>query len=159
MGEAEGGELKILFLDDSAERHATFAERSIGHDVFHAHTVEEAIAALQNHHFDMASLDHDLGGEVYAPGPSGTGQEVAAFIANMPPQQAPPVVYVHSKNDIGAAVMMRILGARGRRERHFDAHTGEEYYRVYFGDTGDTVNMDPKSISDAVAKIRRFRSR
>lgn len=91
--------MKILFLDDNEERHDFFQKNSIGHDVWHVRTAAQAIATLNNQGpFDVASLDHDLGGTHYTdPNTPGHGMEVARYIAQQP-TCINDFVIVHSYN-------------------------------------------------------------
>lgn len=57
--------------------------------------------------FDLASLDHDLGGQVYQSSGKNTGYEVAQYIAKM--DNPPPIVIVHSWNYHGAQNMIQEL--------------------------------------------------
>ena len=75
--------MKVLFLDDMEDRHRIFKDKSRSHDIYQAYTVEEAIELLEMHSpFDIAYLDHDLGG-VYLPSDEKSGYEVAKFIIGM----------------------------------------------------------------------------
>lgn len=106
--------MKILFLDDDEQRHDAFRRESIGHDVRHVRTVEQAIKALREHGpYDVASLDHDLGREHYASGP-GHGYDVAVFLEEHT-ALCPPTVIVHSYNPNGARRMLAALQRTGCR--------------------------------------------
>ena len=113
--------MKVLFLDDDAGRHGQFLMQTIGCAVTQVWTAPEAIAALDaaEEPFDLASLDHDLGGRVYVmdgeAGPEGTGLDVARHIAGMEPERRPRQVVVHSFNPAGAADMTTTLRAAGVR--------------------------------------------
>jgi len=96
--------MKILFLDDSHERINIVKKRWDKHELSIAETSQEAITLLSNFKFDLVSLDHDLGGEVYVKSGKNTGYEVAQFIAKM--KTPPPIVIVHSWNSVGAKNMM-----------------------------------------------------
>lgn len=100
--------MKILFLDDDKNRLAVASKKwSKDHDLTLVETADEAIEALTNNQFDLASLDHDLGGKVYVESSKGTGYEVAQFICTM--ETPPPIVIVHSWNFYGAQNMLSIL--------------------------------------------------
>lgn len=107
--------MRVLFLDDSPERRQRAQRELIGHVVFMAQDAPEAIHWLDTaERFDLAMLDHDLGGRVYThdepiPGPEGNGQLVANHIAAMLPENRPSVVVVHSFNPIGAGRMVDTL--------------------------------------------------
>lgn len=101
--------MKILFLDDDRNRHAYFQRETIGQDVRHVETAAAAIAALEKHGpFDVACLDHDLGGEQMAPlGTAGHGLEVARWLAAHP--HTAENVVIHSYNPVGAQAMADVL--------------------------------------------------
>ena len=90
---------RILILDDNPQRHLTFTVQYMGHERFHVHTAEEAIAVLKHEpKFDVIQLDHDLGGEeMIASGP-GTGYEVVNFICEMDKDSIPDKIIIHSYN-------------------------------------------------------------
>ncbi len=101
--------MKILFLDDDRNRHAYFQRETIGQDVRHVETAAAAIKALQEHGpFDVACLDHDLGGEQMAPlGTAGHGLQVARWLAEHP--ETAENVAIHSYNPVGAQAMADAL--------------------------------------------------
>jgi hypothetical protein len=112
--------MRILFLDDSPERHRKTEPLLIGHDVTWTWTAPEAISARDGPRFDIAMLDHDLGGRVYThdepPSPEGTGQDVATFIAQkMPGNRQPRYVVIHSFNGVGSMLMYYALEGNGYR--------------------------------------------
>jgi len=100
--------MKILFLEDSAERIKLAKPYFIGHTVHYAETAEEAIKLLQANKFDIASLDHDLGGTVMSASDKNSGFAVAEFIAENVDFQ-PEYVIIHSMNPIGAEDMIHCL--------------------------------------------------
>jgi len=100
--------MKILFLDDDHNRIDIVKKRwGTNHELSIAETAAEAIALLKKIKFDLASLDHDLGGKVYQQSGENTGYEVAQFIAKM--KEPPPIVIVHSWNYHGAQNMLAEL--------------------------------------------------
>ena len=102
--------MKILFLDDDEVRHTTAQQETIGLDVTFVRTVPEAIKALSETVFDLALLDHDLGGKTYVPSEhEDTGAAVARAIAQMPLERRPARVYIHSYNMAGAHAMVSTL--------------------------------------------------
>jgi len=105
--------MKILFLDDDANRHVTFravvAGKHEGPEYLYATTVEEAIEILDNNLIDIAFLDHDLGGRIYVSETEGTGYEVALHIADMEKSLRPKSIIVHSVNSAGAYRMIGCL--------------------------------------------------
>lgn len=100
--------LKILFLDDDEGRHKIAADALVGHDVTHVRTVDEAIRALTAAGFDLAMLDHDLGGAHYAPSDAASGYAVAVAI-EAGTVRRPARVIVHSYNSAGATRMVAAL--------------------------------------------------
>ena len=106
---------KILFLDDDLIRHDAFRQRTkdMNVEVTYIETVEQAIKALTNFKFDIASLDHDLGGQVYVKETEGTGYEVALFIEEkLEEDKLPNEVIVHSYNPAGAERMVYAIKKR-----------------------------------------------
>lgn len=103
--------MKILFLDDDELRHEYAQQELIGHEVEHVRTVPEALTALALRYFDLAMLDHDLGGgEHCAPSNEVSGYEVARRISEGDVLQ-PRFVLVHSYNAPGAQRMIAALKA------------------------------------------------
>lgn len=101
--------MRVLFLDDSKERHEAFekATRGIsGADVFHVHSAGSAIWRLGKDRFDLVCLDYDLG-EV-----SASGAQVAVFIARLPKDELPTRVFLHTLNRYGMLDMASVLRAR-----------------------------------------------
>jgi len=90
---------KILFLDDSEERHDAAKK---WHDVYWEDvtwcwTAKEAIDALKNKEFDIVFLDHDLGGEHFVNSErEDCGMEVVRWIMQNEP--VIELIVVHSWN-------------------------------------------------------------
>jgi hypothetical protein len=108
--------MKILFLDDNAERHKRFMMNRIGMDVTQVWNYDEACKALSETVFDIAHLDHDLSDLAaanMAPEDEKTGTDVAEFIAAMPEDKRPKYVVIHSFNYSGRQRMAGILSAAG----------------------------------------------
>lgn len=107
--------MKILFLDDNAERHAKFKHSRVGMDITQAWNYAEACAALSADVYDVAYLDHDLNELSTAglPTEEKTGTHVAEFIASMPEDKRPKYVIIHSWNYAGALRMLGILSSAG----------------------------------------------
>ena len=106
--------MRVLFLDDDSERHKTFARLSVGHEVTHVSTANEAISALKSHHFDLASLHHDLGGRIFVDSnDEETGYAVVKELTALDPDFYPRAVIVHSYNPAGVERMLAHLGAHG----------------------------------------------
>ncbi len=106
--------MRILFLDDDPKRHDLFRRETIGHSVEHVHTVFGARVALDaGGVFDLACLDHDLGGHQMVDPGEDTGHAVAKYIAEMSPEKRPRHVLVHSFNPAGAVAMCWTLRNAG----------------------------------------------
>lgn len=101
--------MKILILDDDWERHHAFRRKMIGHVVKHVVTSKECIEALETEEFDIAFLDHDLGGQTMVdPTRGDTGYAVAEWISkNL--QKKPARVIVHSFNPVGGPKMEALI--------------------------------------------------
>lgn len=115
--------MRILFLDDDAERHAVATKRWADHDLFHAWNVCQFERLLLKYGpFDLISLDHDLGDYAEEDGRYGerTGVDAVRFMCiELPAEQRPSVTIVHSWNPIGAERMVKLLrdyGISCRRE-------------------------------------------
>ena len=96
--------MRILVLDDEHARHNLFLAAWGENAIVHAWTAESAIGALAGDRFHVVTLDHDLG-----PASDGDGLLVARYIARMPEERRPEVVYVHSANPVGAQAMVDTL--------------------------------------------------
>jgi ActR/RegA family two-component response regulator len=101
-----------LFLDDDEQRQTHAMKEFIGHDAHHVRTAEEAIARLKANTYDVAMLDHDLGGTHYAPSDEKSGYQVAVAIEKRD-VPAPGLVVVHSYNAAGAVRMVQALANSG----------------------------------------------
>jgi CheY-like chemotaxis protein len=105
--------MKVLILEDSAERIFRFKEKLIGHEYEITQDTKYCIELLKTQDFDYIFLDHDLSNIFEKPG-EGTGYEVAKWISEHP-DRAPRKILIHTMNNIGAAAMMNILGDVGIR--------------------------------------------
>lgn len=105
--------LKVLFLDDDQNRHDAFRPHCAHVELHAVYTAKEAIQKLGEHNFDVAFLDHDLGGDSFVPSERGdTGYQVAQYMS----RQQPPVVrlcVVHSLNPAGSANIHGLLKQAG----------------------------------------------
>ncbi len=99
----------ILILDDQGVRHDGFKVMLNGHVLKHACTASHAQELLDDHVFDMAFLDHDLGESVIP----GNGMDVVHHILSMPEANRPKEVVVHSWNESAALRMVAELQAVG----------------------------------------------
>lgn len=121
--------IRVLFLDDMAERHLSFETQANAHGLtpyWPVETGEHAIEQLKSsERFDVVFLDHDLASDQYIEHVSGilaprtgmemSGTEVAEAIAALPKEKRPGVAIIHSWNRYGAARMARILSDAGIR--------------------------------------------
>lgn len=100
---------KVLFLDDDNQRHREFKKNIGSHGDF-VYTAEECIEKLKTNTYDVVSLDHDLGGEIYvSSGGKNTGMEVVRFLEkNKLPQK---LIVCHSYNTGAAPEMAKRLNA------------------------------------------------
>lgn len=96
--------MKILILDDDQIRHDFFNRALFGENITNVYTADQCIDVLRNEKFDIAFLDHDLGGQVMVGSGPKTGYQVACFL-EMTPHLKPPRVIIHSLNPSGARNM------------------------------------------------------
>lgn len=102
--------MKVLFLDDDPIRHDNF--KLIVHPSFlvdYVYTAEECIDKLKSNTYDIVSLDHDLGGQVFVDSAErDTGMEVVRFLET---NIIPPILLVicHSYNTAAAPIMVNKL--------------------------------------------------
>jgi CheY-like chemotaxis protein len=102
--------MKILFLDDDSIRIRQARIDFVKDELSVAETAGQAIRMLEkNSPYDLASLDHDLGGNIYCPSDEVSGFAVAEYISKMHKEKMPKQVVVHSFNHDGAANMMQVL--------------------------------------------------
>lgn len=100
---------KVFILEDDPARMALFWKALDGHDVTAKSDVESAQRAYQGP-YDIAFLDHDLGGETYVPSEHhNTGYAFAKWLQDR--DHETPVI-VHSMNHAGATRMVDRLGSR-----------------------------------------------
>ncbi len=102
--------MKVLFLDDDKDRMKEAEIKFVEDELTKVETVEQAIEMLeQNSPYDLVSLDHDLGGEIFCPSDEVSGFAVAKFISQMTKDKLHERVVVHSFNPDGARNMMDVL--------------------------------------------------
>ena len=98
--------MRILILDDSPSRLATFRRKLIGSVVTCVEHASDCIREIENNDpFDYFLCDHDLDGKVYAPSGPGTGYEVAQWLKNHP-EKMPGKVIFHTCNEKAIVLMM-----------------------------------------------------
>lgn len=102
--------MRVLILDDEQIRHDYFSVKYEDVDHVHVYTGEEALDILRREpSFDVATLDHDLGGGM-------NGAAVARAMVDpeqLPKDKLPPLVVVHSFNFYGARDMVATFQAAG----------------------------------------------
>lgn len=104
--------MRILVLDDSAERHNIFSKIYYRHEVVHTYTYHEFCIELDRGPWDLIHLDHDLGADSpYIDGWGHTqeynGGHAAMRICAM--DYPPNKVIIHSLNTVGARGMLQAL--------------------------------------------------
>jgi CheY-like chemotaxis protein len=104
-------QLKILILEDMANRIDIFKKKLKGHDLYFFDEADDAIEALRlmnEKPWDMIFLDHDLGQEMFVPSSHhNTGYTVAKFIAENDVKFNQ--IIIHSMNPAGAQNMKSVL--------------------------------------------------
>ena len=105
---------RVLFLDDDDNRHHGFDQLLIKAEVTHVYTATQTIDKLLNSPpFDLVCLDHDLDLVSLIKDP-GDGMDVARFIAyELPKEQYPKYVLVHSWNITRAFDMVKMIEQTG----------------------------------------------
>ena len=101
--------MNILILEDDKYRLQQFTKKLIGHVVTTCMTVDECISLLKQNKYDLCFLDHDLGDEIFVESTSGTGYEVALWIAENK-DKAPNKIIIHSWFNRSAIHIMREFG-------------------------------------------------
>lgn len=115
---------KVLVLEDAPERIVWFKERVP--DAVYVATAADAIQALTQQDFRVVFLDHDLHWMHAADNAiiKGTGKEVAMHLKKT---GFKGIVVIHSKNEDGARVMLKILpGAKVARFGEFEIKAARE---------------------------------
>lgn len=108
--------MKILFLDDSSQRHSIFKQNAIGCSVDHVYTAKEAIEKLNNPdiHYDTIFLDHDLNEEKenQLNDNEEDGRMVAKFLSEID-RYSNSLIIIHSLNSPASLIMSSILQNKG----------------------------------------------
>jgi hypothetical protein len=104
--------MKVFVLEDDPQRILWFRERFIHDELTLVETAEDGIREFPDREWDLVSLDHDLGGEVYVDSslPNTGAGFVRAVVADL---AECPVVAVHSYNLLGATEMVRLIKDAG----------------------------------------------
>jgi len=100
--------VRIFVLEDMEVRISAFKRRYASESLTIATTANEAIAILeQGLDYDLYSLDHDLGGQVFCSSElENSGYRVAEFLSN---KNVKGQIVVHSWNPTGAKNMLAVL--------------------------------------------------
>jgi CheY-like chemotaxis protein len=120
-GSASRRKLRILLLDDDAQRHRWFRGRFNADTLDIASDVAAAKDLLSSNAYDLIFLDHDLLPEHYegdAPDDERTGYAVAAWLAEHPHLQPSAKIMVHTRNADGAMRMVEVLRRAGRQAEY-----------------------------------------
>lgn len=114
--------MKILILDDDAERIQTFQKIYSGDEVTAVMRYNEFVFMLNDSHWDLIHLDHDIGDKVsnadtYVDGwgieMPFNGTHATMRICELEDKDKPSEVIVHSINSSGAPVMVDMLTRAG----------------------------------------------
>jgi hypothetical protein len=92
---------RLLFLDDDSMRHEWADEFYSLYDVHHAYNIAQFRKALERHHFEVVSFDHDIDGPPHAPSVRFTGVTCAEWMIQQHPDRHPDECIVHSWNPSG----------------------------------------------------------
>jgi hypothetical protein len=118
--------MKRLFLDDNPERASSYLKEYPG--AVWVTTSSACIRQLQNS-WDLVSLDHDLGGEIYVDsGREDCGMEVVRFLEEYKPEYLKDTQFiVHSFNAVAAVRMIGTLRDLGYKATYIPFGTiGDE---------------------------------
>lgn len=100
--------MKILILEDDAERIKLFRQNLIGHDLDITDSSKQAIKLLKSNKYNVIFLDHDLGGKQNVASGEDTGYEVALWLSKNP-ERKPNQIIIHSYNPVGRQNMKAVL--------------------------------------------------
>jgi CheY-like chemotaxis protein len=103
--------MNILVFDDDIVRHEWFRKMLQGHSVKHASNAVEAFRLLGENVFDVAYLDHDM--DLACDHAEFDGTAVAQALIDMPENQRPHKVIIHSWNSVGSLRMAEMLANTG----------------------------------------------
>jgi len=100
--------MKILILEDSADRIKTFKKNLNKYDLYFFDRVSDAINAVElMGPFDVIFLDHDLDGNIFVDSnEENTGYQFAKYLAT---KDIKAQIIIHSLNPVGAANMKDVL--------------------------------------------------
>lgn len=98
----------VLVLDDEEYRHSLFRSALVAHRVTHVYTVVDAMDVMRGQKFNTVFLDHDLGDHQL------TGSDLVNWmVTEMPVENHPDRVVIHSLNPYGASAMYAGLNKFG----------------------------------------------
>ena len=102
--------MKILILEDNADRQQVFRRNLIGQEVTIVDQAQQAIQLLTENVFEMLFLDHDLGNKIFVDSftEPNTGYAVAKWLEEHPDRQ-PKEIILHSLNPDGRKNMAYCL--------------------------------------------------
>lgn len=98
--------MKVLILEDSAERMLAFNERFRNWEVYHVEHAQDAVDLLKKNEFDLICLDHDLGGKQMQYDREDCGMIVAEYLHANPVKAR---IVIHSFNTPRAMAMKSLL--------------------------------------------------
>lgn len=100
--------MRIFVLEDMETRIKVFQQRYASDELTVVTTAEEAIAILTGRlDWDLISLDHDLGGQVFCSSElENSGYRVAKFLSD---KNFKGQIVIHSWNPAGAKNMLAVL--------------------------------------------------
>lgn len=114
--------MRVLVLEDNAQRMDWFEQVLIGCEVYWAWTVDKAIAWLEHYDFDAIFLDHDLCDEHYTYLFEGkeltpdllesTGRKVAEWLRDNPNRSPKARIVIHTLNEAGRNYMASCVKGR-----------------------------------------------
>lgn len=100
--------MRTLFLDDDKLRHSKFFQtKKQGEELRQAWNAADCIKALEDGHWNLVQLDHDLEDIYQDPAEENTGSEVVRWVIINKPQVDKFIV--HSYNETEAPKMVEAL--------------------------------------------------
>lgn len=105
--------MSMLVVEDNPSRIRLFRRGFIGVCITTVNTSDLAISWLNGHTPSLICLDYDLDQFGISRSESGTGQDVARFIAREHKRFARTLIIVHSLNEVWAPKMVALLRSKG----------------------------------------------
>lgn len=109
--------MRVLLLDDDPQRHKALASvlATLGFEVDHVYTYQDAIVRLTSRPYHFVMLDYDLNYcdaiSIDLSGNVLTGADVAKMMLSLFHDRQKPQVVIHSRNEDGAREIEQILGS------------------------------------------------